>query len=78
MTRASRKRVKERCARVHKHLGLAADALAVLKTEFTEHHPDLAQEIDQMGVAVLMLQEVVEAFWVKCWGKLPSKWETYY
>jgi len=75
MPRNPRQQAQKHMAQTANHLNKAMEALAKLKRMFEEQHPELAEQLDTIGISMAMISTMLDQFSIHCWGKPPADYD---
>jgi len=76
MAKGLRKKVQRKLASVHNNLEDAGVHLAWLIEVHKDPHPELAEALENVGVAIAGAMIMIEEFWKTTQGDLPNDWRS--
>lgn len=77
MSRPERQALKRKVAQARNDLNRALAKVVALHEEFEPVHPQHAELLEAIGKGLLFQRELLEQFWVICWGSPPNDWNSY-
>jgi len=69
-----RRYAKRKARQTYRHMDTVMENLLDLKDMFAEDHEDLAAMLQSIMELQLMTQQILEKWYVRCWGAAPSDW----